>query len=68
MADEGTVRRLAEAVGDVEGWLAFQERAVGWCRRNRPRSWGAFVMLARQRKPVGGVDGRVREHPKARGA
>jgi DNA-binding Lrp family transcriptional regulator len=68
MASDDTVRRLAAAVGDMEGWWAYRARVRAWSRRNRPESWGAFVMIAREGKLVNGTGAHVREQPKARSA
>jgi hypothetical protein len=47
VADEGTVKRLASILGDVEVYKHFQVMFHDWCRNNTPRSWGIVVVLAR---------------------
>jgi hypothetical protein len=46
-ADDRLVGKLAELVGDDEGFERFTMRLKAWCRRNNPESWGITLCLAR---------------------
>jgi hypothetical protein len=46
VADEGTVKRLAEILGGMELFHCWRIRLRQWCRNNTPTSWGILVRLA----------------------